>query len=157
MVFGYVVSLDLSMRDCLRLAMCFTWGYSSSQSRLFLLHLFLRSGNCPLPCPFRPRGHYYLYSYQQPGYHTVSCGFPTSCLHPLDSPHPQLNPLELLWFVCVTHSSSLAWRIPGTEEPGGLPSMGLHRVRHDWSYLAAAAAVCVILFLLISLKDITKR
>ena len=31
----------------------------------------------------------------------------------------------------VTHSSILAWRIPGTEEPGGLPSMGLHRVGHD--------------------------
>ena len=31
----------------------------------------------------------------------------------------------------ATHSSVLAWRIPGTEEPGGLPSMGLHRVRHD--------------------------
>ena len=30
-----------------------------------------------------------------------------------------------------THSSVLAWRIPGTEEPGGLPSMGPHRVRHD--------------------------
>ena len=30
-----------------------------------------------------------------------------------------------------THSSILAWRIPGMEEPGGLPSMGLHRVRHD--------------------------
>ena len=29
------------------------------------------------------------------------------------------------------HSSILAWRIPGTEEPGGLPSMGLHRVGHD--------------------------
>ena len=31
----------------------------------------------------------------------------------------------------ATHSSTLAWRIPGTGEPGGLPSMGLHRVRHD--------------------------
>ena len=41
----------------------------------------------------------------------------------------------------ATHSSILAWWIPGTEEPGGLPSMGLHRVRHDWSDLAAAAAV----------------
>ena len=30
----------------------------------------------------------------------------------------------------ATHSSVLAWRIPGMEEPGGLPSMGLHRVRH---------------------------
>ena len=37
----------------------------------------------------------------------------------------------------ATHSSVLAWRIPGTGEPGGLPSMGLHRVRHDWSDLAA--------------------
>ena len=38
----------------------------------------------------------------------------------------------------ATHSSVLAWRIPGTGEPGGLPSMGLHRVRHNWSDLAAA-------------------
>ena len=38
------------------------------------------------------------------------------------------------------HSSPLAWKIPGTEEPGGLPSMGLHRVGHDGSDLAAAAA-----------------
>ena len=40
----------------------------------------------------------------------------------------------------ATHSSVLAWRIPGTGEPGGLRSMGSHRVRHDWSDLAAAAA-----------------
>ena len=40
----------------------------------------------------------------------------------------------------ATHSSVLAWRIPGTGEPGGLPSMGLHRVGHDWSDSAAAAA-----------------
>ena len=40
----------------------------------------------------------------------------------------------------ATHSSVLAWRIPGTGEPGGLPSMGSHRVRHDWSDLAAVAA-----------------
>ena len=39
----------------------------------------------------------------------------------------------------ATHSSVLAWRIPGTGEPSGLPSLGLHRVRHDWSDLAAAA------------------
>ena len=39
----------------------------------------------------------------------------------------------------ATHSSVLAWRIPGVAEPGGLPSMGLHRVGHDWSDLAAAA------------------
>ena len=40
----------------------------------------------------------------------------------------------------ATHSSVLAWRIPGTAELGGLPSVGSHRVRHDWSDLAAAAA-----------------
>ena len=40
----------------------------------------------------------------------------------------------------ATHSSVLAWRIPGTGEPGGLPSMGSHRVGHDWGDLAAAAA-----------------
>ena len=38
----------------------------------------------------------------------------------------------------ATHSSVLAWRIPGMEEPGGLPSMGSHRVGHDSSDLAAA-------------------
>ena len=40
----------------------------------------------------------------------------------------------------ATHSSVLAWRIPGTGESGGLPSMGSHRVGHDGSDLAAAAA-----------------
>ena len=43
----------------------------------------------------------------------------------------------------ATHSSVLAWRTPGTGEPGGLPSMGSHRVGHDWSDLAAAAAAVV--------------
>ena len=41
----------------------------------------------------------------------------------------------------ATHSSILALRIPGTEEPGGLLSMRSHRVRHDWSNLPAAATV----------------
>ena len=45
----------------------------------------------------------------------------------------QEDPLE----ECMTtHSSILAWRIPWTEEPGGLQSIGLHRVGHDWSDLA---------------------
>ena len=51
----------------------------------------------------------------------------TSCFHALE------KEME-------THSSVLAWRIPGTGEPGGLPSMVSHRVRHDWSDLAVAAA-----------------
>ena len=40
----------------------------------------------------------------------------------------------------ATHYSVLAWRIPGMGEPGGLLSLGSHRVGHDWSDLAAAAA-----------------
>ena len=40
----------------------------------------------------------------------------------------------------ATHSSVLAWGIPRMGEPGGLPSLGSHRVGHDWSDLAAAAA-----------------
>ena len=46
----------------------------------------------------------------------------------------------------ATHSSVLAWRIPGTGEPGGLPSMGSHGVRHDWSDLAAAAAALLTVY-----------
>ena len=41
----------------------------------------------------------------------------------------------------ATHSSVPAWRIPGMGEPDGLPSMGSHRVGHNWSDLAAAVAV----------------
>ena len=64
----------------------------------------------------------------------------------------------------ATHSSVLAWRIPGTGEPGGLPSMGSHRVGHDWSDLAADikelwkkeggghASVCVCVYIYIHTK-----
>ena len=41
----------------------------------------------------------------------------------------------------ATHSSVLAWRIPGTGEPGGLLSVGLHRVGHDWSDLVVVVVV----------------
>ena len=40
----------------------------------------------------------------------------------------------------ATYSNVLAWRIPGMGEPGGLPSMGSHWVKHDWNDLAAAVA-----------------
>ena len=49
----------------------------------------------------------------------------------------------------ATHSSVLAWRIPGMVGPGGLPSMGLHRVGHDWSDLAGAAAAATVLCVLL--------
>ena len=51
--------------------------------------------------------------------------------------HPALVPSSLEKEM-ATHSSVLAWRIPGTGEPSGLPSVGSHRVGHDWNYLAAA-------------------
>ena len=44
----------------------------------------------------------------------------------------------------ATHSSILAWRIPGTGEPGGLLSVGSHRVGHDWSDLAAANKLIIL-------------
>ena len=44
----------------------------------------------------------------------------------------------------AVHASVLAWRIPGTGEPGGLPSTGSHKVGHDWSNLAAVAAANII-------------
>ena len=44
----------------------------------------------------------------------------------------------------ATHSRVLAWSIPGMGEPGGLPSMGSHRVGHNWSDLAAAAATEIL-------------
>ena len=56
----------------------------------------------------------------------------------------ELNTTERLHFHALekemaTHSSVLAWRIPGTREPGGLLSLESHRVRHNWSDLATAA------------------
>ena len=50
-------------------------------------------------------------------------------------------PFHALEGEMATHSSVLAWRIPGTGEPGGLLSMRSHRVRHDCRDLAAAATV----------------
>ena len=60
--------------------------------------------------------------------------------------HTELDTTERLHFhfhalekEMATYSSVLTWRIPGTGEPGGLPSMGSYRVGHNWSDLAAAA------------------
>ena len=50
----------------------------------------------------------------------------------------------------ATHSTILAWRIPGTEEPGGLPTMGSQRVGHNWSDLAAAGMQPVTWSVLVS-------
>ena len=45
----------------------------------------------------------------------------------------------------ATHSSILAWRIPWTEEPGGLVSMGSQRVRHNWATNTFTSSVCFLL------------
>ena len=51
-----------------------------------------------------------------------------------------MSSLHALEKEMTTHSSVLAWKIPGMGEPGGLPSTGSHRVGHDWSDLAAAVS-----------------
>ena len=50
-----------------------------------------------------------------------------------------------MWFEGPSGDCVLAWRIPGTAEPGGLPPMGSHRVRHNWSNLAAATGRLLLL------------
>ena len=57
-------------------------------------------------------------------------------------------PFHALEKEMATHSSVLAWRIPGMGEPGGLSSLGSHRVRHDWSDLAAAVHIFELLLIL---------
>ena len=79
---------------------------------------------------------------------SLACGRPSSpsicaglSLHLCLCPHlPVLTrtPVTLEDKEMATHSSVLAWRIPGTGEPGGLPSMGSHRVGHDWRDTASA-------------------
>ena len=65
------------------------------------------------------------------------------CIHGVAKSRTRLSDFTLTFHFhalekeMATHSSVLAWRIPGTGEPGGLPSMGSHRVGHDWSDLAA--------------------
>ena len=73
-------------------------------------------------------------------------GVTKSRTRPSDFPFPfHFHALEK---EMATHSSVLAWRIPGKGESGGLPSMGSHRLGHNWSDLAAAAAILLLLFLL---------
>ena len=60
-------------------------------------------------------------------------------LHRVGHDWSDLACMHALEKAMATHSSVLAWRIPGMGEPGGLPSMGSCRVGHDWSYSAAAA------------------
>ena len=139
---------------------CFHFGSASS----FLLELFLHSFPAAYWAPNDLGVHLsvsYILSYtvhgvQRRQWHPLQC----SCLE---------NPMDRgAWWAAVhgvakswtwlsdfaftfhfhalekemaAHSRVLAWRVPGTGEPGGLPSTGSHRVGHGWSDLAAAAAV----------------
>ena len=66
--------------------------------------------------------------------------------HGVPRSHTQLSDFTFTFHFHVlekemaTHSSVLAWRVPGMGEPGGLPSVGSHRVGHDWSDLAKKIA-----------------
>ena len=84
----------------------------------------------------------------------VSLRHKASWPYMLDTPF--YIPFYTLQKEMATHSSVLAWRIPGTEEPGGLPSMQSHRVGHDWSDLAVTVAVYPFKILLLSVKDSKK-
>ena len=110
---------------------------------------------CQLPSHVQPPGlqpSRLLYLWNSPGKNNrLDCDILLQGIFPIQGSKPGLPhckqidflPFELL---CIgeemaTHSSVLAWRIPGTGEPGGLPSMGSHRVRHDWGDLAEAARI----------------
>ena len=69
----------------------------------------------------------------------MDCSTPGLPVHQL----PEFTQTHVMEKAMATHSSVLDWRIPGMGEPGGLPFMGSHRVRHDWSDLPAAAAASV--------------
>ena len=73
--------------------------------------------------------------YVGPQNRNILKAFKTLLFRNIDPIYPPIRSLE----GSSTHSSALAWRIPWTEEPGGLLSMGSHRGGHDWSDLAAAA------------------
>ena len=72
-----------------------------------------------------------------PGFHLQALKETTSAVHGVARSRTQLSDFAFTFHFhalekeMATHSSVLAWRIPGTGEPGGLPSMGSHRVGHD--------------------------
>ena len=69
----------------------------------------------------------------------LPCPLPGDLLHPGIEPTSLTYPILARRFLPV-----LVWRIPGAGEPGGPPSTGSHRIGHDWSDLAAAAAVHIL-------------
>ena len=124
--------------------------FSGHSSLCPLIHPSTPPSIYPPIHPFiHPSIHSSLFLTKHPFSHSTIKPFPYISIHL--SFHPFMHPYRLSYFTftfhfhaleteMATHSSVLAWRIPGMGEPGGLPSMGSHRVGHDWSNLAAAAA-----------------
>ena len=112
------------------------WSYSLENEYFSVLHSLLRRRWHPTPVLLPGKSH---------GWRSL-VGCSPCGLEELDMTerlHFQFH-FHALEKEMATHSSVLAWRIPGTEEPGGLPSMGSHRVGHDWSDLAAAAVAATL-------------
>ena len=134
---GLPLSPGVCSKSCPLSEWCYLTISSSAALFSFCLQSFPASGSFPVSWLFSSNG-------QTIGASALASVFPVNIQgwFPLE-----LIGLILLQFMdyqlekeMATHSSVLAWRIPGTGEPGGLPSMGSHRVGHDWSGLAAAAA-----------------
>ena len=73
--------------------------------------------------------------------HPLLVPWPQQRVNGFGGRHASSTELTVSEKAMASHSSTLAWRIPGTGDPGGLPSMGSHRVRHDGSDLAVACYI----------------
>ena len=108
------------------------------------MHVFLITGVCV--CIWRRQWHPTPYSCLE---NPMDGGAWWAAVHWVARSQTRLSDFTLIFHFqalekeMATHSSVLAWRIPGTGEPVGLPSMGSHRVGHDWSDLAAAMCVYI--------------
>ena len=122
----------------------FSWSLHSEQSK--------NVGEIKLTAPWQSVQYHFNKSYFHP--HEYSClespmdgGAWKAAVHGVAEGPTRLSDFTFTFHFhslgkeMATHSSVLAWRIPGTGEPGGLPSMGSHRAVHDWSDLAAAAVL----------------
>ena len=126
----FVSTQQYMLNECVYFHQWHTRAARSAQGYQFIN--FYSGFRCPLnsnlSCRWSGISCFHLLKFKQFGYKEIS---PNKIW-----PHlPGVLEKEM-----AAHSSVLAWRIPGTGEPGGFPSLGSHRVGHDWSDLAAAAA-----------------
>ena len=109
--------------------------HQGSPLHTYVLYAYMSEGCSVVSDSFRPHGWYS--SWDSQGKNTRM-----DSLSLLQGIFPYIYIYIVLYIkkTMATHSSTLAWKIPWTEEPGRLQSMRSHRVGHDWSDLAAAAA-----------------